>query len=151
MTHVEKIIQGIEVCMDYISDCNQCPYNETDGMECLEALRDDVIALLKAQEPRVLTLEEMEQAGKIGEAVYVETPNDGCFWALAYPGEEPPKDKPFNYPGGVRFNAVEVNGDICDGDFYGMTLPDGRVHFLAWRAWTSRPTNEQMEATPWES
>ena len=106
--------------------------------------------VLKAQVPRVLTLEEMEQAGKNGEAIYVETPNDGCFWALAYPGEEPPKDKPFNYPGGVRFNAVEVNGDICDGDFYGMTLPDGRVHFLAWRAWTSEPTDAQREATPWD-
>lgn len=116
----------------------------------VETLRSAIEeALNKRDEPRVLTAEEMEQAGKNGDAVYVETPDDGCFWALAYPGEEPPKDKPFNYPGGVRFNAMEVNGDVYDGDFYGMTLPDGRVHHLAWRCWTAPPTDELREATPW--
>lgn len=142
----EKVVNGLACCR--WDECKKCQYHGQS--DCFEELLADALALLKAQEPRVLTAEEMEQAGKNGDAVYVETPDDGCFWALAYPGEEPPKDKPFNYPGGVRFNAMEVNGEVYDGDFYGMTLPDGRVHHLAWRCWTAPPTDEQREATPWD-
>lgn len=134
--------------------------NDAEYIKLLESSRDEwqkiaqkaiakLKALSKAQEPRVMTLEEMEQAGKNGDAVYVETADGVHFWALAFPGIEPPKDEPFNYPGGVRFNAQDVDGDIYDGDFYGMTMPDGRVHHMAWRCWTSRPDEKRRAETPW--
>ena len=108
----------------------------------------EILALLKEREARVMTWEEMIAAGKEEKAVYVEECPKGdpvrCFWGIAFPGIEPPKDKPFNYPGGVDFNVTDVESDIWDGDFYNMNAP------LGWRAWTSRPTDEQRRNTPWE-
>lgn len=108
---------------------------------------DDAITLLHAQEPRVLTLKEMQEAAKNGDAVYVEESPEGayakCFWGLVVDGIEPPKDGGYNYPGGVLFNVVDSSDDMWDGDLYGLKTP------LGWRCWTSRPTDEQREAIPW--
>lgn len=95
-----------------------------------------------------MTLEEVKLASENAEPVCVETADGELRWALTYPGIEPPKER-FRYPGGVLFDAVDVNDEIYDGDFYGMTMPDGRPHGLGWRAWTSRPTDEQREKEPW--
>ena len=51
MPDLEKAIQGIEICVRPHSDCNACPYNESDDLKCIENLRRDVIELLKAQKP----------------------------------------------------------------------------------------------------
>lgn len=151
----EPIEARLNLCESCAKEYAECEADKTDLVYGSGVGNDNIIGCpwyanrWKAQEPRVMTLEEMEQAGKNGDAVYVETADGVHFWTLAFPGEEPPKDKPFNYPGGVRFNAQDVDGDIYDGDFYCMTMPDGGPHHLAWRAWTSRPTDEQREATPW--
>lgn len=50
------IIQAVEQCLrrNGCSSCENCPYTHVgDGFECREKLRDDIIALLKAQQPRV--------------------------------------------------------------------------------------------------
>ena len=50
------IIQAIEQCLrrNGCSSCENCPYTHVgDGFECRKKLRDDIIALLKAQEPVV--------------------------------------------------------------------------------------------------
>ena len=53
----EKVIKGLEWCMNEKHDCYRekgCPYeNEGDDIGCKYALHRDAIALLKAQEPRV--------------------------------------------------------------------------------------------------
>ena len=107
-----------------------------------------VFALLKEQEPRVLTADEMTELGKTGGAVWVEESPEGsdpkCFWGLVTEGVEPPKDKGYNYPGGVYFNVVDTESDMWDGDFYGLKTP------LGWRAWTARPTEEQRKAVKWK-
>ena len=38
--------------------CDGCPYDD-DDMECESALMRDALALLEAQEPRVMTLDEL--------------------------------------------------------------------------------------------
>lgn len=48
------IIQAVKQCLrrNGCSSCENCPYTHVgDGFECREKLRDDIIALLKAQEP----------------------------------------------------------------------------------------------------
>ena len=149
MTKLEKVIKGLECCRRGF--CFACPYNDEidENTDCKQRWADDALALLKAQEPRLLTLEEMKAVSDKAKPVCVETPDGVLRWALTHPGIEPPKEG-FNYPGGVLFNAVDVNDEVYDGDFYCMTMPDGRPHHLAWRAWTSEPTEAEREATPWE-
>lgn len=87
---------------------------------------DNVISLLKAQEPRVLTIEEVE-ALEEGTIVWVEE----------------------NYGGQMYLNPMVCNGDRLFGNYYlgidlDLWLCDGKKRF-----WTSKPTKEQSEATPW--
>ena len=51
MKEIGQIIKGAEICMQAESDCNDCPYNETLGLACIDVLRCDVLASLKAREP----------------------------------------------------------------------------------------------------
>ena len=47
----EKVIKGLECCLPaHDPDCDLCPYDSID-LRCRAKLRDDIIALLKAQEP----------------------------------------------------------------------------------------------------
>ena len=45
----EKIIKAFEIHNDRSVDCTECPYNSDNS--CLEDLMEDVLALLKEQEP----------------------------------------------------------------------------------------------------
>lgn len=107
----------------------------------------EIARMLKAQEPRVMTREEMIEAGKEHRAVFVEENPRGyakCFWGIAVEGDDAPSDRPFNYPGGVDFNVIDADLDVLDGDFYAYN------GVLSWRCWTARPTPEQMRETKWE-
>ena len=44
----EKIIKGIDICLQHFQCGEDCPYYE---IGCMEQLREDVLAMLKAQEP----------------------------------------------------------------------------------------------------
>lgn len=145
---------SIERAMHIVKNraCVECDSSNSDW-ECSECDEAFVLAmkgleLLKEQQPRILTYEEMKTLGQNCDAVYIEqSPENSyrkCFWGLACPGVEPPKDEPYNYPGGVDFNAVDVEGDMQDGDFYQLNTP------LGWRAWSGKPTEEQMKALKWE-
>ena len=54
----EKVIKGLEWCMNEKHDCYRekgCPYeNEGEDIGCKYALHRDALALLKAQEPMVM-------------------------------------------------------------------------------------------------
>lgn len=57
----EKVINGLECCL--ANGHNNCPYESTDeGIDkvtsCTTYLMRDALALLKAQQPRVMTLDE---------------------------------------------------------------------------------------------
>lgn len=64
----EKVIKGLECCLPMtrrngLGDCGKCPYDrkitlEGGITECCHELMLDALALLKAQEPRVMTREE---------------------------------------------------------------------------------------------
>ena len=54
------------------------------------------------------------------------------FWIFVY--EITPEKK------GMRYNAAHM----CECGWLGLG-----AYNKTWRCWTSRPTDEQMEATPW--
>ena len=141
MTDVNRLI-GFMAIM-------QVPFmHDPDALMYIEEVKT-VLKEYQALQPRVLTREEMTELGKSGGAVYIEESPKGadvnCLWALVTAGVEPPKDRGYNYPGGVDFNAVGEMGEIWDGDMYGLNTP------LGWRAWNTKPTDEQREATPWDA
>ena len=156
MTNLTKVIIGLGC---HISDpeghldCDTCPYSRratgdnsiSNSAGCLNRLHIDALELLKEQNPHVLTWDEMVEAGKNHEAVYLEEHENAYqkrFWGIAVEGIEPPK-RGYNYPGGTQFNVVDADDDIWDGDLYGLDAS------LGWRAWNRKPTEEQMKAAKW--
>ena len=132
MADREKVIKGlndIHAVACGLGD-DEC-YLNSIGIKQLQTLINDATELLKAQEPRVMTLEEvntaagrdvwLELSGNIAEDVMIATTIEGCG------------------PKGIctRYESLNYVG-------YGIK-PYG------WRCWTSRPTDEQREAIPWES
>lgn len=116
MTEMEKVIKGLECCgySHFMDKCQDCPY---DGKDCFKRLKEDALALLKAQEPRVITIADFENNHDVDDLGYLNAwvdYKDGnlCGWATI---------------------CVRDVGEFVDVRRY----------------WTSRPTDEQKEATPW--
>lgn len=122
----EKVINGLHKTIDAIHSFVPNQYWYDTETPC-----DDAIALLKAQEPRVMTLEDVLAT----EVVYVE------------------------YIGKAEIIPVLVNRRAHDRIVlvraHLMGSPSLVIYPLIceygkyWRCWTSRPTDEQREATPW--
>ena len=102
----------------------------------------DAIVLLREQEPRVITREELKQFE--GSPCWFESHGTymgkGGFWIIPY-----------------MFTCYQTM-------YYVFPLLSanerGNIHYSelglsaynkAWRCWTTRPTEEQREATPWEN
>ena len=141
MTDREKVIKGLECCL--ANGHNNCPYKSTDeGIDkvtsCTTYLMKDALALLKAQEPRVMTLEEIGNALKMPIWKETKSANKDLYtgWVLAYDIQK-----------GLGITGTRL----------GMSEPSGRVVWYklddygkTWRCWTSRPTDEQMKEAKWD-
>ena len=138
MAELEKVIIALENCTDEIK-CRDCPW-ETCETFCLSVkvpldLAKAALSLLKEQEPRVMTLEELEDA--LDTVVWLDIPNtenlaDGYSLIMAYSHKNGfiLLDSPFgDNPSQDRFEYKD----------YGIT----------WRCWTFRPTDEQRKAVKW--
>ena len=54
MADYRKVANGLECCLNGPMQCEKCRYRADDGTtvtQCIKTLREDAIALLKAQEP----------------------------------------------------------------------------------------------------
>ena len=134
----EKVIKGLEICIrvkDNEKCPDECPYRK-DICYGTVGLMADALSLLKEQEPRVMTLEEIEDA--LDNVVWLDIPGaenlaDGFSLIMAYSRKNGfvLLDSPFgDNPSQERFEYTDYN--------------------KTWRCWTSRPTDEQRKATPWE-
>lgn len=103
------------------------------GMTSYEGeVLDAALALLKAQEPRVVKMSELTA----GEPMLV--------WLEDIDKEETVAGMIFDYvPGRLGFKLT----DIGSRDRIYPRIED---YLTRWRCWTSRPTDEQRSATPWE-
>ena len=90
----------------------------------LQTLKD-ALALLKAQEPRVMKIGDVRNwvnSDRVTrEPIVIEIRSGVCAWII--------DDEVRELPGEANLSS----------DLYGKT----------WRCWTSRPTDEVREATPW--
>lgn len=121
MTDHDKVIKGLEHCAD--DGCKGCPYNEDCYMEDgLTALVRDALAMLKAQEPRVLKPNEI--CNLTFDSAWVELKHNKDLTLVEW-------DKP---------TLLTLLWTVGPWDSYGKL----------WRCWTHRPTDEQREATPWD-
>ena len=125
----EKVIRGLECCLSP-NDHENCPY---DGIgktysHCLKQLVTDALALLKGQEPRVMTLEELKS---------IKTWNRNTppyLWVEDITG----RDNRWKYWRAIR-ESLNLPGTMGVQNY-------GSV----WRVWNLRPTPEQMRDTKWE-
>lgn len=128
----EKVVEGLECCLA-VTKCGTCPYNTGNDSWCgnNNQLLDDALALLKEQEARVMTPEEV-----------IALPDYAVVWL-----ED--NDKSDVISGIVNYvwknhlcsftviDMREVHADIAS---YGTD----------WRCWTAYPTYKQREAVKWE-
>lgn len=93
-----------------------------------ERLCEDILALLREQEPRVMTAEEIQE----DELVWIEVPQSDEIWP-----------------------ALLRESDWFDHPTWVMRGYALAAHYLPnrygkdWRCWTARPTDEQREAVKW--
>lgn len=134
----EKVVRGLECCIITASFCrDDCPYigkgDENDY--CDEKLFKDALALLKAQEPRVMTLEEVVNG--TGAPAWFEGRSARAYtgWVLIYDVQE-----------GMGITGTRV-GVTKPGHI--TIWPAVELYGTKWRCWTDRPTKEQREAVKW--
>ena len=137
----EQVIEGLNGihAVDWGMGNDAC-YLNSIGIKQLQTLLNDATALLRSQEPRVMTLDEAQSIRDCGTLVWLETSG----------GYE-----------GTRYKAIPA---IVSDNTHGI-LPEDAMHFYntagrawnsynrdicGWRLWTAEPTDEQREATPWE-
>jgi len=109
--------------------CDGCPYERENDWGCdVQRLCKDVLTLLKAQEVRVLSFNELKF-----DAVYWMERIDIRPWPVAFR----------RMRGNPEFLVFEdYYGDMWDVSKY--CVREG-----GWRCWISRPTDEQRKAVPW--
>lgn len=136
----EKIIAGLAACLPRTKvearmGCKECPYRGGACEECVEMpieIAEDMRALLKALEPRLMTLEEVKHL-TYGTPYIVEIklPNEEprlMYGLFSHSGLE----------GNFVFSFTDERRSLFDVDYGGY-----------WRCWTSEPTDEQRKATGW--
>ena len=126
----DKVISRLQIIRTW-ADVGK-KYNGIQGEDCLRDVVDwidDALALLKAQEPRVLTLEEVLSFG----AIYMDEPSNPTCLRMLY-----------------CYEVERDHGHIfvdSDGD---KILYPAKEFNKTWRCWSSRPTKQQREAVKWD-
>lgn len=141
MPDLEKAIRGLMACKKHW--CAECPY-AMPGMKCCgrDQMFDDAIdaiALLKAQEPRVMTWDDVLEFAELSDVGYSDkTP---CY--IEYFEPEPR----FIKWGDAETIYKWVNVYITRDERRRLY---NRKDRHGWRCWTARPSEQQMRDTPWE-
>lgn len=124
MLYREKVIEGLKFTLEESGWDANAAYDQELMIQAVA----DAIALLKAQEPRVMTLEEVEE----GQAYWLEMRGIASEYAIC---------------------KMNDHGDSAFLDFsvqHGDKTLESVGYGKRFRCWTSRPTDEQREATPWD-
>lgn len=124
-----KVMKGLKqhlIVHDGGEECVGCPYSDFELLECERQLYLDVEELLKAPEPRVLSLEEA---------------TEGECW--------------FEYINGSCGNADDVYmKDNKTAIIYRTNSRSVQVlitdYMKKWRCWSYRPTVEQRKEVKWD-
>lgn len=129
----EKVMRGLEVCSSSGLLCpgKECPYND-HSLTCKYVLMRDALALMKEQEARVITLDDV--CG--GDECWIEYRYGGHGYADVYFSDTP--------DGTALVYRCRPAGDRRPETVWFHDY--GKL----WRGWTSRPTDEQRKAAAWD-
>lgn len=112
-------------------------YNGIQGDDCLRDVVnwiDDALVLLKEQEPRVLTLEELRSLDGTDHFVWLEDNGEydlyDCYAEVT-----------------TYQNNVELNTFGREVEFE----PDNEEYGKTWRCWSARPSDTQRRAVMWDT
>lgn len=134
----EKVIEGlndIHAVACGLGD-DEC-YLNSIGIKQLQTLINDATELLRVQMPRVMCAAEVADCPE-GTVLWVEE-RQGVTWNL--------------FP--LEIETSSSHPDTGTDYLFFITYHDIRKfecseYNQTWRCWTSRPTDAQREATPWE-
>ena len=136
MTDREKVVHGLQMCIKARcgeADCFDCSYCDDKEGGCQTHLFQDAIALLKAQRPRLMSLQEV-------------LVSSGAIW-LEFEAEEGGYHR-YGYAFVSCANEHMVEFIVRDG--YRPLIQFPRADYLKyWRCWTTQPTQEQREGEKW--
>lgn len=145
MTKREKVIRGLGACKPislFGRDCENCPYYDEEdaddlpfGVCNIQDMLNDALELLKEQEPRVMTWNEILRSSEIeSPPVWLED-----------------NDKIHVVPALVIGSLLTLQNGAITFILRGKRIGANKSDYgTRWRAWTSRPSPEQMRDTPWE-
>jgi len=129
----EKVIKGLESIVN-----DDWMWKKADYYA---GVCKDALALLKEQEPRVMTLEELDALGD-DDAVWLE-----CLYTVD--GTNKTTMKPAIYQ--PDNSSPDEDGYYCVVSSWGKSGFYHEDNYMGdWRCWTSRPTEAQREEIPWE-
>ena len=138
----EKVMRGLETCIQSGTpeDCDECPYREcgNEVVPCLRSLLTDALDLLREEEPRVMEFLELNEI----TTYWIEDNHEANMQTSCIPETimDIMGDRVFTIPVVKLLNGyAPVISKNREG--YGKT----------WRAWTSRPTDEQRKAVEWDA
>ena len=125
----EKVIKAVQDGLDFFED-----RAHGSRFEAWIQAQKDALALLKAQDPHLLTLDEIHDSMVVwleaGTKFLKIVDDDGVVLAIG--GSE--------RMGAKCFITV---WDVC-------VAATNDEYNVIWRAWSARPTREQRRGTPWE-
>ena len=124
----EKVIYSIERCISNVPDaCRDCGYDNELCPKCFEHLLRDALELLKAQEPKLLTIEEITGDGEC----WFEGINGACGYADCYMCTGSKE---------VEVHRISMKPEYVSWDDFKKK----------WRCWSYRPTDEQKNEVKWD-
>lgn len=138
MSDEEKVLSDLKGIVEYFMRL----YREEEDHHIYDQHYDRMVVvsnacnlieeLLKRQEPRVLTLEEVKK---------LQSLRDGAVWLETWSGVVYPVLPEMSLQNVTYFVAIPFTTyrSWVENEYYGKT----------WRCWSSRPTDEQREAVPW--
>ena len=138
MTKMEKVLHGLSSCgNDYgtpnICEVTECPYRKIE-VSCVHSLAHDAMMLiselLKAQVPRVLTLDEVKSLPEETDVWLELSKIDGTI-------------------GTATTIAGHGEGGCCS-HYDAFKYSDYNKTPYGWRLWTERPSKEQMAEAKWD-
>ena len=150
----EKVIKGLECCNTRSEEagCEYCPYfSGLLSVRCVFELQRDALELLKAQEPRVMSLDEV----KAIKSCWIEDEDAGIVYPAIYEGQGNPSEKGMYAVFVIKPDSDVLpedcdDGIVCEFDNGDRWLWEANIS-RTWRPWNMCPTETQMKTTPWKN